>query len=267
MLQFVLAVVRSGYRSRSFYGVLVLGVLLVAVAYLAASFSPRQPQTVALDVGLSGIRFSLVLFALFWVQDFLTKEVERKTVLFSLTYPVSRSTYLAGRLLGICVLLIGAALLLALLLLVAVLFAGKGFEQEFPPALGVAYWTTIGGLVLGVAVVAAFGVFVAALSTVPLLPFAVGTAFAIAAQSLGPVAEYLAAGADGQETLVARYRPLVESIRWILPDLSRLDWRAWPMYGAAPEFREIAGSMVMALAYIAVLYLAARMLFRRREFS
>jgi ABC-type transport system involved in multi-copper enzyme maturation permease subunit len=222
---------------------------------------------VALDVGLSGIRFSLVLFALFWVQDFLTKEVERKTVLFSLTYPVSRGTYLAGRLLGIFVLLIGAALLLALMLLVAVLAAGKGFEQEFSPALGVAYWMTIAGLLVSVAVVAAFGLFVSALSTVPLLPFAVGTAFAIAGQSLGPVAEYLAGGADGQDALVARYRPLVESIRWILPDLSRLDWRNWPMYGAAPEFREIAGSLTMALAYVAVMYLAAHMLFRRREFS
>lgn len=267
MFQFVLAVVRSGFRSRSFHGVLVFGVLLVAVAYLAASFSPRQPQTVALDVGLSGIRFSLVLFALFWVQDFLSKEVERKTVLFSLTYPVSRGVYLAGRLFGIVVLLTLSALLLAMLLLLAVLLAGGGFEQDFPPALGLAYWMTILGLLVSVIVVASFAFLVAALSTVALLPLATGVAFAIAAQSLGPVAQYLASGADGQDALVARFRPMIEVIRWVLPDLSRLDWRSWTLYAMPPEGGEIAAALGMALAYIALLYLLALMTFRRREFA
>ena len=56
------------------HAILVLGVLLVGVAFLSASFSPRQPKTVALDVGLSGMRFSLVLFALFWVQELIGRE-------------------------------------------------------------------------------------------------------------------------------------------------------------------------------------------------
>jgi hypothetical protein len=50
----------------------------MGVAYLSASFSPRQPQTVALDVGLSGLRFSLVLFALFWVQELVGREIESR---------------------------------------------------------------------------------------------------------------------------------------------------------------------------------------------
>ena len=69
MWSFLLSAWRAGLRSRSIQGVLVLGVLLVGVAYLSASFSPRAPKTVALDVGLSGMRFSLILFALLWVQE------------------------------------------------------------------------------------------------------------------------------------------------------------------------------------------------------
>ena len=70
---------------------LVLGFLLVGVAYLSAGFSPRHPRTVALDIGLSGIRVTLVLLSLFWVQELLAKEVERKTVLHSLAYPALKS--------------------------------------------------------------------------------------------------------------------------------------------------------------------------------
>jgi Cu-processing system permease protein len=75
---FLLSAWRAGLRSRSIQGVLVLGILLMGVAYLSASFSPRQPQTVALDVGLSGLRFSLVLFALFWVQELVGREIESR---------------------------------------------------------------------------------------------------------------------------------------------------------------------------------------------
>jgi Flp pilus assembly protein protease CpaA len=78
MVTFLLSAWRAGLRSRSIQGVLVLGILLMGVAYLSASFSPRQPQTVALDVGLSGLRFSLVLFALFWIQELVGREIESR---------------------------------------------------------------------------------------------------------------------------------------------------------------------------------------------
>lgn len=83
---FFLSAWRAGLRSRSVQGVLVLGIVLMGVAYLSASFSPRQPRTVALDVGLSGLRVSLILFSLFWVQELVGREIERRSVLFALTY-------------------------------------------------------------------------------------------------------------------------------------------------------------------------------------
>jgi hypothetical protein len=51
---------------------------LIGIAYLSGYFSPRQPQTVALDVGFSGIRFSLVLLNLFWVQELVAREIDRR---------------------------------------------------------------------------------------------------------------------------------------------------------------------------------------------
>ena len=266
-MQFALAVVRAGFRSRAFHGVIALGVALIGVAFLAASFSPRQPQIVALDVGLSGIRFALILLALFWVQDFLTKEVERKTVLYSLSYPVSRMAYLFGRLAGILCLLGLAALLLGLLLLLAVISAGKGYDAAYSPALGLPYWATVFGLWLGVCVVTTFAFMLAALSTVSFLPLALGAAFAIAAQSLGAVADYLASGADGQEQLVARYAPIIDTVRWVLPDLSRLDWRTWAMYGIGPSASEVGYSLMMAGAYCVVLFYLSVLAFAKRDFN
>ena len=266
MPSFFLSAWRAGLRSRSIQAVLVLGLLLVCVAYLSAAFSPRQPKTVALDVGLSGIRFSLILFSLFWVQELVGLEIQRRTVLFALTYPVARGHYIVGRYLAVVSLTALAAMVLGMLLWVVVLNSGGDYAQGFAVAPGGPYWLSILGLCIDAAVVAAFALWIASLSTVPMLPLALGLAFAAGGKSLGAVAEYLAQGADGDPEIM-RLAPIVDSIQWFLPDLSRLDWRAWPMYGVAPDTAAMAGGCVVAASYAMLLVTMAVITFTRREFQ
>jgi ABC-type transport system involved in multi-copper enzyme maturation permease subunit len=266
MWQFMLSAGRAGLRSRSVQAILILGALLVGVAYLSASFSPRQPQTVALDVGMSGLRITLILFALFWVQELVAREIDRRTVLFALTYPVARGRYIVGRYLGVLGLIALAAVLLGMLLWLVVLTLGKGYAQGFAVVLGFPYWFTVAGLWLDAAVVTAFALWVATFSTVPMLPLALGLAFAVGGKSLGAVAEYLAKGADGDVALM-RFAPIIDAIQWVLPDLSRLDWRNWPMYGLAPDGQVIGLGLLLAASYTALLLTLAVMTFTRRDFE
>jgi ABC-type transport system involved in multi-copper enzyme maturation permease subunit len=253
-------------RSRSVQAILVLGIVLMGVAYLSSAFSPRQPKTVALDVGLSGIRISLVLFALFWIQELIGREIDRRTVLFALTYPVARGHYVIGRYLGVLGLLALAAVLLGALLWVVVQYTGTGYDQGFGVRTGAPYWLTVAGLWVDAAVVAAFALWIATLSTVPMLPLALGLAFAVGGKSLGAVVEYLAQGADGDPELM-RFAPIVNVIQWVLPDLSRLDWRAWPMYGLPPDATALGLSLILAASYAALLVALAVITFARREFQ
>ena len=64
-----------------------------------------------------------------------------------------------------------------------------------------------------------------------------------------------------------RFAPFIDAIQWLLPDLSRLDWRAWPMYGLAPEGIAIGLGLVLAASYIALLLALAVISFSRREFQ
>ena len=267
MWQFCLSAWRSGFRSKSVHAILVLGVLLVGIAYLSASFSPRQPKTVALDVGLSSIRFSLVLFALFWVQELVGREIERRTVMYALSYPVARASYILGRYLGILVLLGLAAVLLGMLLWLTVLIVGGGYEQGFRVGLGVSFWSTIFGLWVDAALVASFAMWIATVSTVPMLPVALGASFAVAGKSLGAVIQYLENGADGDVEFHARFNPLVQPIQWFLPDMSRLDWRAWPMYDLYPGVLTMGLGIVMAFSYAGVMLALAVWTFSQRDFS
>jgi Cu-processing system permease protein len=267
MIQFFLSSWRSGFRHKTFFAVFALGIALVGVAYLSASFSPRQPRTVALDVGLSGLRFSLVLFAITLIQDLVGREIDRRSVILTLSYPLPRSAYLIGRYFGVLALTGVAALVLAMILWIAVLLSGLNYEQSFPVALGWPFWVTVFGVWLDVAVVAAFTLWIASLSTVAMLPLALGALFAIAGRSLGAVADYVMKGADGQEDIAVRYGPVLDVARWLLPDLSRLDWRAWPMYGLAPDTVTLGLGVLMALLYIGAILGLAIHVFSRREFA
>lgn len=266
MWPFCLSALRSGFRSRAIVLILILGALLLGVAYLASSFSPRQPKTVSLDVGFSGIRFCLILLSVFWVQELVGKEVERRTVLYALAYPISRGAYVLGRFAGVLGLLGIAALMLGGLLWLSVIAAGIGYEQGFGIKLGLPYWLTLIGLWADAAVVAAFALWIATLSTIQMLPVALGGLFAIAGKALGAVLDYLARGADGDQALIDRFGPLMQVIQWLLPDLSRLDWRIWPMYGVPLPDGAVFYGLLLAVGYMMTLVALAIATFSRREF-
>lgn len=258
----------AGLRSRSFQMVFGLGLLLLAGAWLASQFSPRQPQTVALDVGLSGLRFALVLQTLFWVQELVGREIDRRAVVLTLAYPAPRSRYVLGRFCGIALLQAVATLVLGLLLWWMVLMAGGGYESARTVALGLPYWMTVLGLYLDALVVLAFALCLTTVSTVLLLPLALGAIFAMVARGIGPVLDFLLVrGADGDDEMLSRFGPVVRVVRWIIPDLSRLDWRDWTLYNLPPEAAALAWSVVMALGYATLLLALAVIAFSRREFS
>lgn len=266
-IEFIRSGIVSGLRGRSIQVTFALGVVLIAFAYLAASFSPRQPQTIALDIGLSAVRFTLVLLALFWVQDLFTREIDRKIILHSLALPVSRASFFVGRILAIVVLAAISAVILGLCLTVAVLLANPAYDQEFAVSLGLPFWLAMLGIVIDVAVVSSVAAAVAMISTVPVLPLAIGAAFAVGGKALGASVDYLARGADGDAAFVERMGHWVDLVGWLIPDLSRLDWRQWPVYGAEPGLEFLAWSVVMAVSYAAIAIVLGVRALQKREFS
>lgn len=254
----------SGIRAHSVRWLLVMAVAVLALAWLAANFSARQPATVALDVGLSGIRLVLMLMALFWVQELLGKDIERKSLYFVLAYPVSREAYLfsrfvaVGALLALGVGILGGALGGVLYLLPVT------YTQPTPINLGGAYVTVLLGVWLDLLVITAFALWLCSLSTTPFLPLIVGCLFALAARSLGITLEFLLHSQNADPEQVRWLLPVIQTGKWLLPDLSRLDWRDLSLYSLPPNWPLMGWAVLMAAAYVlALLGLAGRRLARR----
>jgi Cu-processing system permease protein len=212
------------------------------------------------------IRITLVFLILFWIQELISKEIDKKTILFTLAYPVPRSYYLLGRYVAILVLAAISSMLLASLLWLAVKYAGGHYQQQFPVNLGWNYWVTVLGIYLDAAVVAAFAIWISTLSTTPLLPMAIGFIFAISGKALGAVIAYLNSSDGKNDELAAQFSSSINQIQWLLPDLSRLDWRLSTLYSIPLPTNQIAMATLMALSYIALMLCLAILFFRKREF-
>jgi hypothetical protein len=151
--------------------------------------------------------FTLVLLALFWVQELFTREIDRKIILHSLALPASRASFFVGRYLSVLVLARISDRDSRLCLLLAVVLASPGYEQEFPVDLG----ESLSGWPLS----ESFSMWQwlppshqpwRVVSTVPVMPLATGAAFAIGGKALG------ASWTIWPAVPMATYRP---------------DWTAW----------------------------------------
>jgi len=224
----------TGYRLavRARFGWLTAGslLLLVLTAYLAAQFSGRQPATVAMDTGLSVIRLFLPLVLVLITQELLSRELDRRYFLNTLSYPQPRRSMLLGRFMTIASLTLGLLLMLGSALALIVWLIGQGYAQGTPVALSLHYLVTISFIALDLLLLAALAVLLAVVASTPSFVLIGTFGFMLVARSFGAIVELLTRNAtvvsDGET-----YRSGIGLLSFLLPDLGALDVRMVTLYG------------------------------------
>lgn len=221
---------RLAFRAR--FGWLAVGSMLVLIiaALLSAQFSGRQSATVALDIGLSGIRLLLPLVLVLMTQELLSREFDRRYFLNTLSYPHQRRGLLLGRFIAVSALTLGLLLLLAGALALLVWLIGQGYAQATPVALGYHYLVTIGFIGLDLLVLTAVATLLAVVASTPSFVLIGTFGFMLVARSFGAIVELL----TRNTTVVGdaeSYRSSVSLLSYLLPDLGALDVRMIALYG------------------------------------
>jgi ABC-type transport system involved in multi-copper enzyme maturation permease subunit len=234
---------------------------------LAAEFGGRQPATVALDIGLSTLRLVLPLFIVFQVQELFSREFDRKFYLLSLTYPISRFSWLMGRFLALLVISLVLLLLIAVILAIQIFVIGQGYAQPTPVDLGLPYWITIAFVGLDLLVLLSLACFLAVIAVTPSFVLIGTLGFMLIARSYSAVLALLASG----EKLVVHqevYHTNLGLLGYLLPDLGALDVRMIALYGHMeflpadwPVFS--ASALLYALGFIGL----SLWLFNRKQFA
>lgn len=110
---------------------LFLALGLVIVSYVASEFAYGAPAKVALDVGLGIMSISNLIIAIFIGATLLSREIEQRTLYMIISKPVSRASFILGKILGLSSVLLLNSLVLGLLSVSLFIYYGGAFQKLF----------------------------------------------------------------------------------------------------------------------------------------
>lgn len=120
------------YRSKLMFGLVLLAFGLLVITYVASAFAYGAPAKVALDVGLGIMSLANVAIAIFIGSTLLSREIEQRTLYMILSRPISRTSFLLGKILGLSSVLLLNTLILGLLSLFLFMQQGGTYQVLFP---------------------------------------------------------------------------------------------------------------------------------------
>jgi ABC-type transport system involved in multi-copper enzyme maturation permease subunit len=243
---------REAVRDRILYAILIFALVMLAGSTILVTISVGGEVKIIKDLGLTSISIFGTLIAIFLGIGLVSKEIERRTVYTIITKPIHRYQFILGKYLG---------LVLTLLVNVAVMALGL---------LGLAYlWEGVSSLRLFLAVlfiflelmlVTALALLFSAFSS-PTLS-AIFTLSLFVAGHLSGDLRLFAARFGGAATKL-----LAETLYFLLPNLSRLNFKDQAVHGFGFDAGTTALSFSYAIFYIAMLVLASMAIFERRDFK
>lgn len=250
------------FRDRVFQGIMALAVLLFFIPS-AASLSMRQVTELSITLSLSLISFILLLLSVFLGATSLWKDIERRYTFSVLSLPVSRTSYLLGRFLGLALFLILTSALLGSVACLVI----RVTSAIYPPdrlivwnwlVLALVFATLKYILLVGVAML------LSTVSTSFFLPI-FGTICAFLASGITQqVYEYVNSPASAQ-TVSPLSKPAVAFVYYLLPNLAGFDLKVNAIYGIAPNLAGLGITVLYFCAYTAILLGSAALLFNWRE--
>ena len=100
------------YRSKVMLSILFIALGVLGISFVASEFAYGAPDKIALDFGYGLMSISNLIIAVFIGSTLLSKEIENRTLYMILSRPISRSSFMVGKVIGLSsVLFVNTAIL------------------------------------------------------------------------------------------------------------------------------------------------------------
>jgi ABC-type transport system involved in multi-copper enzyme maturation permease subunit len=258
-------VFKESIRDRIPYNLVFFTVLLMVASILLAQLTAGQDVKIIKDLGLSAASMMGVLIAVFIGIGLVTKEVERRSIYSLLAKPVTRSQFIVGKYLGLALTLIAnlAVMALAFYLVLAYL------DWQTPanvkavweaPAMDPNLMKAFALIAVELMLVTALALFFSTFSS----PF-LSAALTLAVIVIGHFGEDLRSleslGASAPLAILGR------GLYFVFPNLTPLNVTNAVVHGEPLALEHLVLASGSAGLYIAVLLVAATLVFERRDFK
>ena len=236
-------------RQRLFLGILFFGFLLLAASLILKDISVRQDLKILQDIGLGATEFFGTLVALFLGADLIGRDVERRTLHLLIVKPLTRTEFIVGRYLGLCLTILTSVALMALGLALTLLTAHGSFSRGLAQA-------TI-SIFLQLCLTGAISTFLSTTASRPLALFG-----ATIVCVLGRLTDVLK-----NASMILEGFPdwLGKGLYMGLPNLLSFDLKTRAIYGDPIPGSLLVYLLLYALAYITALLALGALAFERRD--
>ena len=258
-------VFRESVRDKVLYNLVLFAILLISASYLIGQLTAGQDVKIIKDLGLSAISIFGLFIAVFIGIGLVSKEVERRSVYSLLAKPIHRHQVIAGKYAGLTLTLIvnmtimGAALYAVLAYMVWGVSADveKAWDA---PALDPALVEALALILVELMVITAIALFFSTFST-PML----SAAFTFGLFIVGHFSTDLRNFQQVVDSPIAA--TLARGLYWVLPNLTQFDVKAEVVHGQPVPLGYLLMTSAYAALYIAMLLVAAMLIFARRDFK
>lgn len=250
------------FRDRVFQGIMVLAVLFLFIPSVA-SLSMRQMTELTTTLSLSLISFIMLLLAIFLGATSIWKDIERRYTFSVLSLPISRTSYLWGRFLGVALFMMITAIFLGVLALIAI----KAATYGYPPSRPVVWSSIVVTIVFDVLkyiLVVAVAMLLATVSSSFFLPVFGSLSAFLAGTATQSVYDYLHTP-SAQTAVSVLVRKVAVVLYYLIPNLSSFDLKVHAIYSIPFNIHGLLLTMIYFVVYALILLSIGSFLFARRE--
>ncbi len=255
----------EGLRSRVFFGLFLVSLLLFSTAYIVSYLFPRDVIKVAADLSLGVTSLVGLILTLFLGTQLLAKDFEKRTIHMILAKAVSRSEYVVGKFAGFCSIIVCSMVLLGGFAMLATWTVDWLTSDQYGVIHLRLFLLSLSTMTLMFILLASVIFFFSSFTSSTFLALGLTVVVYLIGQSIEELKQFLAVGAEG---VVASpmFSQIITVAYYIFPNLAALDFKTQAAHGLAVPISTIAWSFLYGLSYTGVMIACAAWIFRRREF-
>jgi len=255
----------EGIRSRVLYGIFIFACSVILLSFVFAHFFMQDIGKVAVDFNLAALSLAGLLMSLSISVDLIGKDLDKKTIYFVLSKPISRNAYILGKYSGILLISLMAYLIIALLTCFALMLLQSFHADYFKNFAWLPYMQAVFLDYIKISLFNALILFFGSFSTSSFLNMMFSLCIYIAGQSYSDVIRFLSVQHHGEQiSPVVHY--VIQTSKYIVPNFELFDMKILAAHGRLMAFSDLIPIMGYGFAYIALLVGLSMIIFRKKEF-
>lgn len=238
------------YRSRLMVSLLFLAMILLVISYITSEFAYGSPAKVTLDVGVGIMSLSNLIIAILIGSTLLSREIEQRTLYMIISRPISRASFILGKILGLSTVLLINSLVLGVLSFILFKYHGGEVHSLF-------YWVLLFSF-FEAFIVLLFAVLFSLITNITLsVVYSVGVF--ITGHALN----------ETSKNLFAKISPLFNGILEvsfvILPNLYRLNLKDFLLYRQSVSLSYLSSTLIYTVFYTSALLALIVLIFKNKK--